>query len=189
MLNSATLFFDSKALYMLLPIRPLFSVTLGLALLFTFFQPQSGFAQGEVKEAHGEWEIRCETPPGARSEQCALLQFVVADDRPNVGLTVIVLKTADKQANVLRVLAPLGVLLPSGLGLRIDEDNLGNAAFVRCLPEGGCVAEIVMDEKLINNFKSGKVATFVIFQTPEEGIGIPIELNGFTAGFDALSKL
>jgi len=29
----------------------------------------------------------------------------------------------------------------------------------------------------------------VIFQTPEEGIGIPIELNGFTAGFSALEKL
>ena len=33
---------------------------------------------------------------------------------------------------------------------------------------------------------SGKTATFVIFQTPEEGIGIPISLNGFGPGFDAL---
>ncbi|MEO0945909.1 MAG: invasion associated locus B family protein, partial [Pseudomonadota bacterium] len=108
---------------------------------------------------------------------------------PNVGLTVIALKTADKKAHVLRVLAPLGVLLPSGLGLRIDADNLGNAPFVRCVADGGCVAEIVMDEKLINGFKKGNVATFVIFQTPEEGIGIPIQLKGFTAGFNALDKL
>ena len=150
---------------------------------------QSANAQGEVKETHGEWEIRCETPTGARAEQCALIQFVVADDRPNVGLTVIVLKTADKKARVLRVLAPLGVLLPSGLGLRIDNQNLGNAAFVRCVADGGCVAEIVMDDKLVDSFKKGKLATFVIFQTPEEGIGIPIELNGFTAGFSALEKL
>ena len=150
---------------------------------------QSASAQGEVKETHGEWEIRCETPTGAKAEQCALIQFVVADDRPNVGLTVIILKTADKKARVLRVLAPLGVLLPSGLGLRIDSANLGNAAFVRCVADGGCVAEIVMDDKLVNAFKKGNLATFVIFQTPEEGIGIPIELKGFTAGFDALDKL
>jgi len=159
-------------------------------LVLPFAAPYGGqaLAQGEVKAVHGGWEIRCETPPGARFEQCALLQFVIAEDRPNVGLTVIVLKTADKQSHVLRVLAPLGVLLPSGLGLRIDEDNLGNVAFVRCLPDGGCVSEIVMDNNLIDKFKKGNVATFVIFQTPEEGIGIPIELKGFTAGFNALDK-
>ena len=165
-----------------------FCVSLAL-LASSLILSQSASAQGEVKETHGEWEIRCETPTGAKAEQCALIQFVVADDRPNVGLTVIILKTADKKARVLRVLAPLGVLLPSGLGLRIDSANLGNAAFVRCVADGGCVAEIVMDDKLVNAFKKGNLATFVIFQTPEEGIGIPIELKGFTAGFDALDKL
>lgn len=159
----------------------------GVFLLFAL--SPTVFAQGEVRDVHGNWEIRCETPPGARSEQCALIQFVIAEDRPNVGLTVIILKTADRQAHVLRVLAPLGVLLPSGLGLHIDKVNLGNAAFVRCVPDGGCVAEIVMDEKLITSFKGGNTATFVIFQTPEEGIGIPIELNGFTTGFNALDNL
>lgn len=158
-------------------------------MLFALAFLQQAAAQGEVKEVHGDWEIRCETPTGAKAEQCALIQFVVADDRPNVGLTVIVLKTADKKARVLRVLAPLGVLLPSGLGLRIDKENLGNAPFVRCVAEGGCVAEIVMDDRLVNLFKKGNLATFVIFQTPEEGIGIPIELKGFTAGFNALDKL
>lgn len=158
-------------------------------LPFTVLLATPSFAQGEVKENHGSWEIRCETPAGAKKEQCAMTQFVVAENRPNVGLTLIVLRTADKQSHVLRVLAPLGVLLPSGLGLRIDGENLGNVSFVRCLPDGGCVAEIVMDDNLINKLKAGSLATFVIFQTPEEGIGIPIELKGFTAGFEALDNL
>ena len=164
-------------------------LAVSLVLSFTAHLTRPSMAQGEVKQTHGGWEIRCETPTGASSEQCAMIQFVVAEDRPNVGLTVIVLKTADKQSHVLRVLAPLGVLLPSGLGLRIDDENLGNASFVRCLPDGGCVAEIVMEEKLIGQLKQGNIATFVIFQTPEEGIGIPIELKGFTAGFTALDNL
>ena len=29
-------------------------------------------------------------------------------------------------------------------------------------------------------------ATFIVFQTPEEGIGIPVSLNGFGSGFEAL---
>ncbi|QIB35015.1 invasion associated locus B family protein [Ancylobacter pratisalsi] len=142
-------------------------------------------AQGVVRSVHGEWQIRCDTPPGAQAEQCVLLQSVQADDRPNVGLTVIVLKTADQQSRLLRILAPLGVLLPSGLGLKIDNADIGRAGFVRCVPNG-CVAEVVMDDKLINQLRNGQSATFIVFQTPEEGIGIPLSLKGFGEGFDAL---
>ncbi|MEJ0094347.1 MAG: invasion associated locus B family protein [Methylocella sp.] len=145
----------------------------------------AAFGQGVVKSKNGDWELRCETPPGAAKEQCALLQSVAAEDKPNINLVVIVLKTADGKSRLLRVIAPLGVLLPSGLGLKIDDVDVGRAGFVRCLPTG-CVAEVVMEEKLIDQMRNGKNATFIIFQTPEEGIGIPLALAGFKEGFDAL---
>ena len=113
------------------------------------------------------------------------MQYVTASDRDNVGLTVIVLKTADKSARILRVLTPLGVLLPHGLGLKVDSTDVGRAGFVRCLPQG-CIAEVIMDDKLVSLLGKGKTATFIVFQTPEEGIGIPIDLNGFQAGFSQL---
>jgi invasion protein IalB len=142
-------------------------------------------AQGTVRSVHNDWQIRCDTPPGAQAEQCALIQSVTADDRPNIGLTVIILKTADKKSRIMRVIAPPGVLLPSGLGLKVDNTELGRAGFVRCVPNG-CVAEVVMDDNLINKLKTGQSATFIIFQTPEEGIGFPISLKGFGEGFDKL---
>ena len=37
-------------------------------------------AQGAVRSVHGDWQIRCDTPPGAQAEQCALIQSVVAED-------------------------------------------------------------------------------------------------------------
>jgi invasion protein IalB len=138
-----------------------------------------------IRATYGDWQLRCDTPAGARSEQCVLMQFVTAEDRDNVGLTVIILKTADKQARIMRVLAPLGVLLPKALGLNIDQTDLGLAGFVRCLPNG-CVAEAIIDDSLMQRLNSGQTATFIIYQTPEEGIGIPISLNGFQDGFAAL---
>ena len=143
------------------------------------------FAQGAVRSVHADWQIRCDTPPGAKSEQCALIQSVTAEDRANIGITVIVLKTADQKSRLMRVIAPLGVLLPSGLGLKIDQTDIGRAGFVRCLPNG-CIAEVVMDEKLLGQLRTGKTATFIIFQTPEEGIGFPMALAGFGEGFDKL---
>ncbi len=154
---------------------------LGVAALV----PGHAGAQGVVKAKHGDWETRCETPPGATKEQCALIQSVAAEDRPNISLVVIVLKTADGKSRLLRVVAPLGVLLPSGLGLKVDQVDIGRAGFVRCLPSG-CIAEVTMDDKLVDQLGSGTTATFIIFQTPEEGIGIPLTLAGFKDGFAAL---
>lgn len=159
---------------------------MGLVLALLCFAPISAAqAQGVVKSKHGDWEVRCETPPGAAREQCALIQSVAAEDKPSITLVVIALKTADGKSRLLRVVAPLGVLLPAGLGLKVDNVDQGRAGFVRCLPNG-CIAEVVMEAKLIALMGSGQAATFYIFQTPEEGIGIPVALAGFKEGFDKL---
>ena len=142
-------------------------------------------AQGTVKAEYGDWQMSCDTPPGASFEQCAIIQNVLAEDQPNVGLSVIVLRTADREARLLRVLAPLGVLLPNGLGLNVDGTDMGRVAFVRCLPNG-CIAEVELDEEIIKVLSEGTNAIFVVFKTPEEGVGIPVSLNGFADGFAAL---
>ena len=165
---------------------------IGLPLLFVLAMAAVGTparaqtdALGTLRSTHDNWQVRCDTPPGAQQEQCALVQAVTASDRPNVALSVLVLKTADQKSRLLRVLAPLGVLLPSGLGLKIDGKDVGRAGFVRCLATG-CVADVVLDDALIGQLRTGKEATFIIFQTPEEGIGIPLTLKGFGEGFDEL---
>ena len=142
-------------------------------------------AQGVVKAQYGDWQMSCDTPPGASFEQCAIIQNVTAEDQPNVGMSVIVLKTADQQVRLLRVLAPLGVLLINGLGLNIDGKDIGRVGFVRCLPNG-CVAEVVLDDALLKSLSEGKNAIFVVFKTPEEGVGIPVSLAGFADGFAQL---
>jgi invasion protein IalB len=168
-------------------LRPMATALAAAAVAIALLLPgdDGALAQGAVRAVHGDWQIRCDTPPGAQNEQCALMQSVTAEDRPNVGLTVIVLKTTDQKSRLMRVVAPLGVLLPSGLGLKIDNNDVGRAGFVRCLPNG-CVAEVVMEDKLIDQLRNGQTSTFIIFQTPEEGIGFPMSLKGFGEGFDKL---
>jgi len=172
-----------KAIWTPNVLRRLSLALMGLGALAIAAGPVA--AQGAPKGKFGDWEMRCETPAGASREQCAIIQSVAADDKPNVNLVVIVLRTADGKSRLLRVIAPLGVLLPAGLGLKIDETDVGRAGFVRCLPSG-CVAEVVMDDKLVEQMAAGQSATFIIFNTPEEGIGIPLALAGFKDGFGKL---
>lgn len=156
-----------------------------LLLSLVFVWSSAAQTNGTVRSKHGEWAIICDTPAGTTVEQCALMQNVVAEDRPEVGLSVVVLRTADNKAEILRVLAPLGVLLPNGLGLNVDGKDIGRAYFVRCFQDG-CYAEVILEKQLLDTFKAGTSATFIVFQTPEEGIGIPVDLTGFSDGFAAL---
>jgi invasion protein IalB len=167
-------------------IKPFAAVSLAAAALsLSAATGVSAQQPGTVKSNHGAWSIVCDQPAGASGEQCALMQNVIAEDRPELGLSVVVLKTADRQAKILRVLAPLGVLLPNGLGLNVDGKDIGRAYFVRCFADG-CYAEVVLEDELLKTFRSGATATFIVFQSPEEGIGIPVDLKGFGEGYDTL---
>jgi invasion protein IalB len=152
--------------------------------------PSASLAQvaqptGKLKSTHGAWSIICDTPPGASSEQCVMMQIDDAQDLPNVRINVIVQRTADNKAVILRVLTPLGVLLPNGLGLIVDGKDIGRAYFARCFQDG-CYVDVILESQLLDTLKNGKTAIFSIFQTPEEGIAIPVDLNGFADGFAAL---
>lgn len=148
----------------------------------------SQFADGEVKGQYGDWQYVCKPPPpGAKNEVCALVQSVTAEDRNNVGLTIY-FQQFSNGVRVLRVFAPVGVLLPPGIGLKVDGTDIGHAPFLRC-HTFACYAQVTVEEKLIEQFRTGKTAIFIIFQTEEAGIGIPISLAGFGEGLSALSAL
>jgi invasion protein IalB len=141
--------------------------------------------EGTVKAQHGDWQVVCkDPPPGAKNGVCALVQSVTAEDKNNIGLTVYFQKFSNG-TRVLRVFAPLGVLLPPGLGLKIDDKDVGHAPFLRC-HNFACYAQVVAEDALVEQLKTGKTAIFIIFQTEEAGIGIPISLAGFG---DALAAL
>ena len=159
----------------------------GVALcLAVFFAALPAAAQeGTVKAQHGDWQIVCkDPPPGAKNEVCALVQSVTAEDKDNIGLTVYFQKFSNG-TRVLRVFAPLGILLPPGLGLKIDDKDVGHAPFLRC-HSFACYAQVVVEDPLVEQLKNGKTAIFIIFQAEEAGIGIPISLKGFK---EALAEL
>jgi len=175
----------------------IFSLAPALALAFGLASPagaQSAATEAApaatgpgsvVRETHGAWQVSCRTPPGAKEEKCALVQSVTAEDRPNVGLTVVFYRAIGENKKLLRVVVPLGVLLPTGLGLKIDNEDVGNAPFLKC-GKRGCVAEVVLQNEVIGKLKKGENAMFIIFDTPEAGIGIPVSLQGFTDAFASL---
>lgn len=158
--------------------------TVALALALSLGLAGAVAAQGVVRATHGDWQLRCDDTLGPGVDRCALMQSVTAKDNKNVGITIIIQKREGDKV-LLRAQTPLGVLLPGGLGLRVDGKDMGRTIFLRCLPTG-CLAEVPLDKKVMGSFRKGNKATFVIFESPEKGIGLPVSLKGFTAGYDDL---
>lgn len=166
------------------------SITAGLALaaLLVAGVAAAAHAQDErVVANEGAWAVKCGAPPGAKTEKCWVEQKVTAEDRPQVGLTIVYFQSPDNKTRRLQAVAPLGVLLLNGLGLKIDDKDIGRVPFQRC-PPIGCLAEAQVDDNLLNQLKTGQEALFIIFDTPEAGIGIPMSLKGFGEAVVALEK-
>ena len=171
---------------MLFLVKPLFaarSVVVVSTLLAAAAMPLPAAAQDE--SVFGDWTIRCDAIADG-AEQCALTQAVEAEDRDDVWLNAYAFRPADSEGTtLLSILVPLRVILPKGLGLRIDDAELTVFDYVTCSVEG-CLASINLTEAMITAMREGTEALFVIYFEDATGIGIPISLNGFGDGLDAL---
>jgi len=45
---------------------------------------------------------------------------------------------------------------------------------------------VFIDDKLLPKLEAGTAARLVVYQTLEEGVGVPLSLSGFKDGFEAL---
>lgn len=147
---------------------------------------QSEVGSGQVKAIYGAWKLKCAQLAGAKQDKCALVQDLKLEDRPNMFLTVLVMRAFDSDKKILRIVAPLGVVLPAGLGLRVDGTDVGNVKFLKCW-KFGCLAEVIVDDNLVSKLSTGQTASFIVFPTPDSGIGFPAPLAGFSEGLKGLN--
>jgi len=150
---------------------------------------QPAHAQEETLESsHADWLVKCGKPPGSKNRICWVEQKVTSEDRPNIGMTVTYLKPTTGEEGTLQIQAPLGVMLPRQLGLTVDGNDVGKVPFIRCFA-GGCLARATVPTDLLKTLTGGSTAVFIIFDTPDSGIGIPISLKGLSPAISALNKL
>ena len=149
----------------------------------------------QVVATHGDWKVQCETgnKPGADGQtekQCAMVQTARSEKNNKVGLTTIFArgKKNGKDVTMMRILAPIGVYLPTGVALEIDGGAVGRIPFTRCAPQI-CIAFGEAGDQTLDKFRKGSAANFIIYESPGIGMPIKISLSGFAAAYTALGKL
>lgn len=134
----------------------------------------------------GAWQKTCSTPAGTPNMICELTQTARAKDRPDISFRISFIKLPQKKGALLRLITPIRVELPMGVGVNIDgAKDMGNMLYRRCFGDS-CLAEAVLTDKDMENFFAANTITFFVFPTPEEGVGGTVSLNGVKAGYESL---
>jgi invasion protein IalB len=121
---------------------------------------------------------------------CGMIQSTRSEKRPQLGLTLFISrsKQGDKTQTQMRVMAPIGVFLPTGVGLEIDGVAVSRVPFSNCLPQI-CLARAEASPETLDKLKKGSVANFIIWEGPGAGMPMKISLKGFGKALAALDQL
>lgn len=156
-------------------------------------QPGAGQPTVEIIASHGPWKIQCETQVKSdksdSQRQCGMVQTAQNEKNPKATLTLVLVnsKQGDKSQTMMRVIAPIGVFLPTGVALEIDGNAVGRVPFTRCMPQV-CMAFAEASPETLTKMKKGNEANFIIYEAPGIGLPMKLSLTGFSAALADLNK-
>ncbi|WP_019223459.1 invasion associated locus B family protein [Bartonella rattaustraliani] len=163
------------------------------AIIYAFYHVFTNHAFAQISstqnvpapQTYGAWTKVCSLPPGTPNIQCEVVQNVHIKDRHDITLRVMFYKLPKNQGTLMRVFAPIRVELRPGVGIKIDDKDMGRVEYRRCLGDD-CVAEAILKDDVLQRFLKGKVATYFIFITPEQAIGGLVDLHGLSDAYATL---
>ena len=79
----------------------------------------------------------------------------------------------------LMVMVPLGVALPAGLQIKIDEDKEPTKLVYTICHPGGCTAEVEASDEIVGKLKKGKQMMVAAMNVAAKPIFLPVPLTGF----------
>lgn len=161
-------------------VAPFVGLVLALA---TAAAAQQTAPQETVKAKHGDWEVRCNA-----ANNCFMNQVVAnAEGSPLINVAVRMLPNNPQAKAIAVFVAPLGVVLPRGIEMRIDGGDAIPSPFLYCL-SNGCFAELAMTEEGLARLRRGASATLQIYsvQEPNTAISRRLSLSGFTKAYAEL---
>jgi invasion protein IalB len=155
-------------------------------------QGQQQAPKSEVVSTHGKWSVQCtELPAEQGGKSCGMIQNAKNDKDERIAISVVVsrIKRDGNAVTFMRILAPIGVYLPTGIPIEIDGAALKTRMqFSRCLPRM-CEGSGEASPETLARFKKGTDATFFLYDRPGNGYPMKVSLEGFGAALAALDKL
>lgn len=159
---------------------------LGLATLISGPAAQAQQAQPAAAEPAAKpesaWNVVCE-----RAETCRMETAIVDDAGKTVALLAIRKPTPDGR-QLGEMILPLGLHIPSGVGIQIDDGEAFGAELIACGP-GGCHAIFEATALVMASMRNGyDFKTRIVNARTLKAVGLKFSLIGFTKTAKDLSE-
>jgi len=127
------------------------------------------------------WSLIC-----GEQGNCSLSQLVAKDKAATqILMGVNVNYSVSNLFPVLMLRLPAKIYKAGGVGIRIDNGKAIQVPVTQCNTKA-CQSIIKIDDTLLNELKNGKVGMIAFALQSKKQLTLPISLQGFKAGFDAL---
>jgi invasion protein IalB len=131
------------------------------------------------------WAVRCTSASREAPLECAMEQSAVLTKTGQLVVLVNVRVPSDTHAPVAMVQLPLGINLPGGARLQVDDGKATDLQIQTC-ENRGCYAGAAITPDLLAALKSGKQLNLSFQNLAKETITIPMPLTDFTAAYEKI---
>jgi invasion protein IalB len=131
------------------------------------------------------WVARCSSVSRDSPPECAMEETAVLTKTGQLVILVNLRVTSDTRTPVILVQLPLGLNLPAGIKLQVDEGKTADMQIQTC-ENRGCYASMPVPPDFLAALKSGKQLKVSFQNLGKETIAIPMPLSDFGAAYDKI---
>jgi invasion protein IalB len=124
------------------------------------------------------WVSRCVSASRQSPVECSMEQTAALTNTGQVLAAVTVRVPADTRQPVMMVQLPVGLYLPAGLVLQVDESKPQTIPLQTCDVKG-CYAGMQVNPELLSALKGGKRLTMTFEDLAKHNIAVPFALDNF----------
>ncbi len=146
--------------------------------------PQGDNAAANTQTQPG-WAARCTSASRDAPLECAIEQTAVLSKTGQLIVLVNIRMPSDTHAPIMLVQLPLGLNLPAGAKLQVDDGKPTDLQIQTC-ENRGCYASTPVAADLLTALKSGKQLKLSFQNLAKETITIPMPLADFAAAYEKI---
>ena len=167
------------------PCKPLnLILLLGVIVLLPCLQALAEPTEGD---AFGNWLVNCKIDEEDGGQGCFIVQNVVLREGGQRVLQVAIGFIKEASEPIALISLPLGISLPPGTTLKVDELEPKRVPIERCEPNG-CRAGLKLSEEILENLISGDQLSVTFYDAKRQPIDVPLSLEGIENGLTALAE-
>jgi invasion protein IalB len=142
-------------------------------------------ADGASQPPGSEWVSRCASEGRQGALECVAEQTAVLQKTGQLVAAVSIRVPADTHQPSLAVQIPVGLFLPAGVTLQIDDKKPLNLTLQTCDLKG-CYAATPISPELLDELKGGKKLAVSFQNLTKENISVPLQLTNFDQAYQKI---